>query len=250
MITRLSKSLLAKIYDHAEAEYPNESCGYLVQELSGKFSYFPCVNASKDPKNSFVIPPESYLEAEKLGTVMGVVHSHPDCQTARPSGNDRIMCDHVGLPYHIVSYPQRDYQCIMPEDKPLLGRPFVLGATDCGGLLLDWLATYGIELPAPPVQPDYPWWEDPKATLYSEKTFTDNGFIMQDQPTPGSIIVMQIRAPVANHVGIILPGNVMLHHMCGKLSCREMYGEYYRERTWFICRHKDLPPEEEITDVT
>ncbi|WP_349645171.1 HK97-gp10 family putative phage morphogenesis protein [Enterobacter hormaechei] len=43
-----------------------------------------------------------------------------------------------------------------------------------------------------------------------------------------------------NHAGILLDGNMLLHHMYGQLSQRIPYGGYYRDRTIKILRYKDL----------
>jgi cell wall-associated NlpC family hydrolase len=57
---------------------------------------------------------------------------------------------------------------------------------------------------------------------------------------PGDIIMMQLSAPVTNHAAIWLGNNIILHHSSGNLSARVPYGQYYRERTVRIVRHKEL----------
>lgn len=92
----------------------------------------------------------------------------------------------------------------------------------------------GIDLPDYRV--DYPWWEQ------GENRYADNwqeaGFIQVGDPQPGDLIVMQVQAPVANHAGILLADNMLLHHLYGHLSQRVPYGGYWRDRTVMVLRHK------------
>lgn len=243
--------LLEELFKHAADVYPNEACGLFLQQSNrGRVIYVRCTNIAEDPKEAFRIDEKEMVLAEAYGTIIGICHSHPDCLSARPSHKDVVMCNINEIPWHIVSYPNKDYQCLMPEDMPLIGRPFVLGATDCWGLMLEWHHQYGIVLDDPRPEPDYPWWQSGKEQRYTADSLAASGFEMQNETTAGSVIVMQVQAPVANHAGLILPDGMMLHHLYGQLSGRTIYGDYWRERTWYICRHKDLPPAEEIENVT
>ncbi|WP_038901216.1 Mov34/MPN/PAD-1 family protein, partial [Yersinia pestis] len=67
-----------------------------------------------------------------------IVHSHPDA-TTQPSELDMAQCDNNELPWHIVSWPEGDLRTIQPRgDLPLVGREFVLGHTDCWGLIMSY----------------------------------------------------------------------------------------------------------------
>lgn len=243
--------LLAQVREHAKEVYPEECCGVFAQKNSrSRVVYLRCTNAAKDKTEAFRIADAEMVAIEQEYEVIGIVHSHPDCLSARPSPRDVVMCNLNEIPFHIVSYPIEDYQCLMPEAMPLIGRPFILGATDCWGLMLAWHRQYGITLPDTRPDPDYIWWESGKEERYREQDFIDAGFIRQNTATAGSLIIMQVQAPVANHAGLILPDGQMLHHLYGELSRRTIYGDYWRERTWYIWRHKDLPPPEEIQNVT
>ena len=48
---------------------------------------------------------------------------------------------------------------------------------------------------------------------------------------------MQVQAPVANHAGILLDDNILLHHLYGHLSQRVPYGGYWRDRTVMVLRY-------------
>lgn len=248
---QIPERLLREIRQHAKDAYPEECCGVLVQKSTrSRVAYLRCKNVAEDKCASFRIDGAEMAQIETDYEVLGIVHSHPDCLSARPSPRDVVMCNMNELPFHIVSYPIEDYQCLMPEQMPLIGRPFILGATDCWGLILAWHKLHGIILPDPRPDPDYIWWESGGEDRYKEQPFLDAGFERQGVATAGSVIVMQVQAPVANHAGVLLPDGQMLHHLYGELSRRTIYGDYWRERTWYIWRHKDLPPPEEIQNVT
>lgn len=109
--------------------------------------YFPCRNLAVVPEENFVLCPEDYAAAEDWGTVIAIVHSHPDA-TTQPSELDKAQCDSTLLPRHIVSWPEGDLRTIQPRGElPLLERPFVLGHFDCWGLVMSYFRqTHGIEL--------------------------------------------------------------------------------------------------------
>jgi cell wall-associated NlpC family hydrolase len=51
---------------------------------------------------------------------------------------------------------------------------------------------------------------------------------------------MQIRARngVPNHAGIYLGDGLMLHHLYGRLSSRDLYGGWYLESTRAVLRYQ------------
>jgi cell wall-associated NlpC family hydrolase len=138
-----------------------------------------------------------------------------------------------------ASWPEGDIRTVMPRgDRPLTGRQFVLGHADCWSLIMDYFRTeHGITLPNYSV--DRHWWEQGE-NLYMDNWY-ECGFREFDGPSqPGDMVIMQVQSTVPNHAGILLEGNVLLHHMYGQLSQRIPYGGYYRDRTIKILRYKDL----------
>jgi cell wall-associated NlpC family hydrolase len=41
-----------------------------------------------------------------------------------------------------------------------------------------------------------------------------------DDPQPGDVVIMQVQANKWNHAGVLLEGNMLLHHLYGRLSNR------------------------------
>ena len=97
----ISKEVLAQIYAHGEAAFPDEGAGFLlgVDAMDGKPRRITAIlslpNAREDEArhNRFLITPKDYLngelEADRLGlSVVGIFHSHPDSPN-NPSTYDR-----------------------------------------------------------------------------------------------------------------------------------------------------------------
>jgi len=230
---------ISAILAHAEAVFPDECCGLVIQK--GRVEkYISCENRAASPDEQFEIAPEDYAGAEDQGTVVAVVHSHPgDGATTQPSELDMLMCDATEIPWVIVSWPEGDIRTVMPRgERPLTGRQFVLGHADCWSLLMDYFRTeHGIALPNYSVERH--WWEQGE-NLYMDN-WHDCGFREFDgPPQPGDVVIMQVQSPVPNHAGVLLKGNMLLHHMYGQLSQRVPYGGYYLDRTIKIVRHKEL----------
>lgn len=210
---------------HAHEAYPRESCGLVV---AGE--YIACTNEARGTEH-FQLSARDYAAAEERGTVEAVVHSHPDA-SANPSPADRVACEQTGLPWHIVGIPSEVWKYCEPEGytAPLVGRPFYHGVLDCYSLIRDWYARErGIALPDFAREDE--WWLH-GGDLYQEH-FVEAGFEASCAASarPGDVLLMQIAAPVPNHAAIWLAGDVILHHLYGRLSCHDVYGGYWRKHT-------------------
>lgn len=221
-------------FEHAQKEFPRESCG-LVVIASGLELYIPCRNLA-ERLSDFIMDPEDYARAEDMGDVVGVVHSHPNV-SSKPSQADLVACEKSGLPWHIVSVPGGIWETITPAGyrAPYIGRQFAHGILDCYTLVRDWFAgERGITLPD--FDRSEEWWNRGQS-LYMEN-FRKAGFeIADDGLLPGDVILMQIRSKVPNHAAVYLGNDVILHHLQGRLSCRDVYGGYWRKNTFLIIRH-------------
>lgn len=249
----MTPGTLDAIRSHVLAEYPREACG-LVVIVKGRERYRPCRNIATTPSEHFILSPEDYAAAEDDGEITAVVHSHPD-MPARPSESDRVSCESSGLPWLIVS--------VMPDDQgmpvaggieriepcgyqaPLVGRPFVHGVLDCWALCRDWYTReMGVTLPSPERQDN--WWDDGVSDLYSDAAVAAAGFVPVGRAGEldlstlqrGDLIRMQIRSAnqVPNHAAVYLGDGLILHHLYGRLSSRDVYGGYWLEVTRAVDR--------------
>lgn len=233
----MNDETLTAIRQHAAREYPRECCGLVIVER-GKERYVECTNAAQTPSEHFVLPAAEYAAAEGRGEVLAVVHSHPDCPAA-PSAADRVACEASGLPWLILSWPADLSVTIRPEGyvAPLVGRPFAHGVLDCYALIRDWYAR-AMDVSLPDFDRRDGWWNAGQ-DLYMQH-FGEAGFrrLTDDELLePGDVVLMQVRAPVANHAGVYLGDGVLLHHRHGRLSTRDVYGGYWLEKTVARLRH-------------
>lgn len=232
---------------HAAECYPHESCGLIVMRDDGE-AYIPCENSHSNRSEHFRISGEQFAEAEDLGDVLAVVHSHPNA-SSEPSHADRVQCELSELPWHVLSIGQVDGK---PEfgpvgycepcgfEAPLEGRQFAHGILDCFTLFKDFLwREYGIRVSEYEREDD--WWDKGQELYSMDRLNTEGFFQITDEPKRGDIILMNVRSKVPNHAGVYLGNGEMLHHLHGRLSRRENYGGYWAERTCYIVRHKDMP---------
>lgn len=229
---------------HAVAEYPRECCGLVVIQ-KGRERYLPCRNIAPSAEAHFAMSGEDYHQAEDAGEIVALVHSHPDMPAA-PSEADRVSCETSGHPWIIVSVMSGvagELAAIEPcgYQAPLVGRPFVHGVLDCYTLVRDWHAREaGIVLPE--FMRHDGWWNDGHSSLYLDNFRNAGCDPITGSPRCGDIILMQIRSKngVPNHAGIYLGDELILHHLYGRLSSRDLYPGYLRDCTTLIVRHKDL----------
>ena len=242
----LTKKVMADINAHALETSPHECCGLVVQ-IGRKLRYIRCDNIFMDPtgtrstRDSFAISSEAWIAAEDMGEVIRVIHSHPGQSEPTPSLGDVNGCNGSGITWGIIG-DNGAYIEIDPVEAPLCGRRFVLGITDCYGLVMAWHAKQGVVLPD--FRVPYEWWTRGE-NLYMENWYK-TGFRECPENTPGAMVIMQVAADVPNHAGIYIPGDQLLHHTFGALSDVIPFGRgYFRENVVKWVRHKDLP--EEIT---
>lgn len=247
---------LDDFHAHALTEYPKEACGLLVV-VKGRKRYFPCRNMADTPGEHFVVAPEDYAAAEDKGEIIEILHSHPNLP-ATPSQADRVSCEGTGLAWRIVSVmPGDDGPVVAGEERiepegyeaPLVGREFVHGVLDCYSLCRDWYASErGILLPD--FERRDQWWDDGSSDLYTEH-FREVGFEEIDikRIQPGDAILMQIKSHnlVPNHAAIYLGDGLILHHMYGRLSSRDIYGGYWQEVTRAVLRYVGPSTEQEVS---
>jgi len=240
-VSELFADVLVREYrDWARQCYPREMCGLVVRVLGGALTFFRADNIAASPADHFVIRPMDWAFAEDTGEVVAIVHSHPD-ESANPSAGDRVMCSRTGVPWIIVGWPSGVLVTCEPGAKtppPLLGREFAHGVLDCYALVRDYFALeLGLELPE--FARTDRWWERGE-DLYLQH-FRDAGFVpVDDGPREHDGILMQVLSDQVNHAGVYLAGGLMLHHLWGRLSCREPYGGYWHRHTRLVVRHRSL----------
>lgn len=230
-----SETVLAAAQAHAAACQPIESCGVVAD---GSFRPVPNKATQHD---TFVMDMRCYLAIERAAQdVEAIVHSHV-YGPPLASDADRAMCEVVGKPWLIVSWPTGQHAVIEPCGfrAPLVGRKWAWGTHDCFGLLRDGFFEYtGILLPD--FNRDWLWWERGENIIADQ--FEDAGFVAVDDAWRHcDVICMRIwPSKVVNHVGLFLAPDVILHQLMGRNSVREVYGGVYLSATMLHLRHRDL----------
>tara|TARA_R100000458_G_C8220073_1_gene204725 strand:- start:104 stop:817 length:714 start_codon:yes stop_codon:yes gene_type:complete len=234
---KITEEVKEKALTHAKEDAPRESVG-LVHIVKGRERYFPCKNLAATPDEHFVLDPEDYIKAESKGQIVAVIHSHP-IMNHHPSPADLVACEKSGLPWYVVN-PQTELwgYCEPSGYKlPYVGRPFYHGVIDCYSLVKDFYQReYNIELN------DYhrrdQWWYKGE-NMYLDN-FKKEGFyeITFDDLRAGDCFLMKLDSAVPNHAAIYMDEMIILHHVQGRLSSRDVYGGYYQKVTEVCLRHE------------
>lgn len=233
----LNDSVKQEIIEHLKRELPREACG-LVIIFKGKQQYRPCRNIANGSDN-FIIDPNDYEKADRDGEIVAVIHSHPN-MSAKPSQADLVSCEASGLPWFILGLPSEQWEYIEPKGyvAPLVGRKWSHGVLDCYAIIKDWYKQErNIELLDFFRSDD--WWKRGE-NLYLDN-FSKAGFykITQEELKEGDVILMVINSSVPNHGAIYLGDGLILHHVHGRLSTRDVFGGYWLKNTVTYLRYEN-----------
>ena len=220
-----------KAQEHAKTCMPEEACG-LVYIYKGKTKYKPCENISISPKQTFIINPKEYANIEDKATIIAVFHSHP-FEQPYPSAADKTICEKFKIPWYIYSVSLNKWYDFKPSGykAPLVGREYVFGVHDCWSLIRDYFETINITLRDwdRPINP-----QDFTDNPYFENCFEKTGFRElkpEESLKENDCLLFSLNSTGLNHIGVLLQNQMILHHIEGRLSSRDFYGEWLMKCT-------------------
>ena len=233
---------LPAIQLQAAAHYPNECCGFIIQDQHTAFM-LPIRNVHENPKEGFLMPDEALMRAERKGEIIAVYHSHPNAASAKLTDTDLCCYTEMNeIPWLVVNHPFTEFVIHKPDHWrwPLVGRPFEHAVTDCYSLGQDYYRRkYGIILADFERGPL--WWEKSDAEELYLKNYADQGFVeVSGKLQEGDAILMQLRSDKVNHGAIYLGGGIILHHLYDRKSCHAPYDGFWLHCTRKTLRHKSL----------
>lgn len=231
--------MIEEIYQHALEVAPEECCG-LVIVVKGKEQYIRCENILHSAQN-FIMNPEDYANAEDIGTITHIVHSHPS-SIPEPSQTDMIGIEQTQLPWIIVNPYSKHHTITNPSGwvLPLIGRQFHHGIIDCLTLVQDYYKQ-NLNITLPQYERPDLWWEL-GMNLYEEH-FPSAGFyeVRDGSIKEHDMILMKVGSSKTNHAAIYIGNNKIIHHPMGRLSTIDIYGGWWQKITAKVVRHKDVP---------
>ena len=232
----LSETVKAKFVEQAKAECPREACGLVIIK-NGKQVYCPAKNLAKGSDN-FILDPLDYEKADTAGEIVAVIHSHPN-MSAKPSQADLVACEGSGLPWFICGIPSEQWEYIEPSGyiAPLVGRQWSHGVLDCYAIIRDWYAQEK-NISLLDFERSDEWWKM-GGNLYLDN-FEKAGFkrITLEELSCGDVILMTVNSTVPNHGAIYLGNNMILHHVHGRLSTRDIFGGYWLKNAMVYLRYE------------
>jgi len=103
---------IEEIFSHAEKEAPREMCGLIIEQ-NNEEKWIPCENKFLG-ENQFEIDPKTFAKYQLISKIKYVVHSHY-MQNCKPSQHDKDVAKVLGIPFLIVSYPEKGVEIYDPR---------------------------------------------------------------------------------------------------------------------------------------
>lgn len=239
-----------QLINYAYACYPHEMCGLIVKKYTGETIFYQTENIHQDKNENFGISEIDYANADAMGEVIAIVHSHTDANLWNSklsfSQADIAACNQSNMPWVLVVLPQEQIEVLNPTGIkiPLLGREFSYGILDCYSIIKDAFYEIGINLNNYPRGNLGEWIDNPDWNLY-EESFEKENFV--ELPFASTLqkydlLLMRTEGSKIHHAGVFWneEKNTFVHHLTDRYSSEDFYGSYWRKVTVKKVRHESL----------
>lgn len=208
------------ICSHFRDLYPREGCGVLATS-NNRLKWIPIENISLE-QHSFKFNSEEWIDTILKYDILAIVHNHVETSN-EPSKSDIFNCNLVNLPYWIYSYPTMELKVLLPDKfiKPLWGREYIFGESDCFQLVRDYYTSVGVPT-IPRGNWQNQWWKTGK-DYFSNDFITSIGWQENTNNLQvNDLIIFDIgNNGVGDHCGIYVGEGKIAHHFTNRLSCIE-----------------------------
>jgi cell wall-associated NlpC family hydrolase len=221
-----------------ELPLDRESVGY-YELINGKPTDITILtNTSLMPSNYFSISPKDTLMLSTKTNVV-IFHTHIN-DNSHLSNEDIESSNRCGYPYLMSNIKTGGWDYYNPKEvPPLEGRKYSYSHSNCYTLVRDYYKlTYGRTLTNYKLTTPTAYLEDGWNEFY--KYFNTEGFTKVDLPKQGDVLLLKIGKTglgcEANHCGIYIEDNKILHHLSNNLSKIEPLTERLRRHITKIVR--------------
>ncbi len=224
----------------ARSNPTEETVAFLLDNGEGSMDSFVTPNIARNKEHDFLVSVEEQLSFMQTGRVKALVHSHSlgtDADNAFTE-SDIASSDAADLPFYVYSVKSGKWNFRRPRNEipSLVGRPFILGYSDCVTLVSDILRQRDIHLP-----------------FFKRTDYTlANGFLLAFQalrdaglkPVSGTtdvrigdVLLFRVGSVnYPNHAAVLTSESAITHQLVGRLSSEEVFSASWRRAVHSIWR--------------
>lgn len=212
---QLSYQTIDEMIDHAKREFPNESCGYVVEN-----KYIPCINNADEKEDTFVLEEMDFYKHLASKKVQWIIHSHNNNEHA--SKVDMKKQRDLEVPFIIINLKYGEFSDLFFFGSnikvPLVGRPFHFGAFDCFTIVKDFYKqNYNYKTPDPPRDFNFDRKREMVFEQYLEEYKDRFDIIKPEEVEEGDILFYRWANQIC-HAAIYINEQKILHHWVNQLS--------------------------------
>lgn len=208
-----------------------EICGVLV-ERNGKLEAIQLPNMAQDKERAWSLPVADYSYAKMFW------HTH-----TRPDSLDGFSDPdkHTGrvweMPMCVYVCHTQKFHYWQPDGfrASIVGRPWSPVVFDCFALVRDAILEF-FDVSVPDINRNFA--HATRGIEAIEEYWSGAGFEMVHRPAIGRVAVINYGgSKFANHIGLLVTENWMLHQLRGTPSRVELFSEMWQKCTFFYMRH-------------